>query len=299
MLLVSNAYAGSVSARTKEVIIKALSADCKLEAVDTAHRAHATELAADAVDRGFAAVLAFGGDGTINEVAQPLVGTDVAMGVLPGGSTNVMARSLGIPLNPVDATAFVAARLRGNVRRRINVGRVGTRSFMFSAGMGLDAEVVRRFEAHPEWKGEHYDRYFIKAALKAGSTEYRTAPPAITLEVPGAEPVKVLLAITCNGRPFTYYKRWPVDVCPGATLDGGLDVFALEKISLPTIPRIIWSIFVSRSHVSWRRSHYHHDIDRVQLTADRPMPVQVDGDYIGEHQNARIELQRDALDLLA
>ena len=114
VLLVSNAHAGSVSARAKEVISKALSADFKLEVTDTARRSHASELARDAVDRDFDAVVAFGGDGTINEVAQGLVGTDVALGILPGGSTNVMARSLGVPSHPIDATAFVAAHLRAD-----------------------------------------------------------------------------------------------------------------------------------------------------------------------------------------
>ncbi|HEY7875101.1 MAG TPA: acylglycerol kinase family protein, partial [Actinomycetota bacterium] len=102
VLLISNARAGSVSARTKEVIVKALSADFKLEVADTAARNHATELARDAVDRDFDAVLVFGGDGTINEAAQPLIGSDVALGILPGGSTNVMARSLGVPRDPVE-----------------------------------------------------------------------------------------------------------------------------------------------------------------------------------------------------
>ncbi len=96
-MFISNAYAGSVSARTKEVIVKALQADFKLEVVDTQARAHATDLAGDAADRGFDAVVAFGGDGTINEAAQALVGTEVSFGLIPGGSTNVLARSLARP----------------------------------------------------------------------------------------------------------------------------------------------------------------------------------------------------------
>jgi diacylglycerol kinase family enzyme len=112
VLLIANAQAGSVSARTKEVIIKALSADFKLEVVDTEARDHATELARDAVGRGFDAVLVFGGDGTMNEAAQAVVGSEVALGILPGGSTNVMARSLGVPRDPVEATALDASRIR-------------------------------------------------------------------------------------------------------------------------------------------------------------------------------------------
>jgi diacylglycerol kinase family enzyme len=298
VLLVVNARAGSVRARTKEVIAKALSADFKLEVADTMSRNHASELARDAVDRGFDAVVAFGGDGTVNEAAQSLVGSGVALGVLPGGSTNVLARSLGIPRDPVDATAYVAERLRAGARRSINVGDVSGRYFLFSSGMGLDAEVVKRVEADPEAKARSAEWTFLRKALATGVGEYRGEDPWLTVEVEGREPVRALFAICCNGRPFTYFKRFPVDVCPEATLDGGLDVFSLSKVRLGTVARIVWSIFVSRSHVHWRTGRYDHDVRAVTLRADRPLPVQVDGDYIGEQETAEIRLVPKGLEVL-
>jgi diacylglycerol kinase family enzyme len=302
VLLVSNAYAGRVSSRKKEVIAKALAADCKLEAVDTASRNHASELSADAVDRGFGAVVVFGGDGTVNEVAQSLVGTDVALGILPGGSTNVMARALGIPIDPIDATAFLGSRLASDSRRRINVGRIDERYFIFSAGMGLDAEVVRRVEAKPEKKRAYGEWWFVVNALKTAMTEYRGAEPRITLTVEApkatAQSARVVLTVCCNGRPFTYFKRFPVDACPGASLDSGLDVLGFTKIHATTIPRLVWSLFVSRSHPGWRNARYHHDVESARLEADIPLPVQVDGDYIGERTEASLSLVPSALDLL-
>ena len=297
-MLVVNLHAGSVSTRTKEVIVKALQADFKVEAVDTARRDHAADLARDAVQRGFDAVLAFGGDGTINETAQGLAETDVALGILPGGSTNVMARALGIPSNPVDATAFVASRLRSAQRRQINIGRIGSRYFLFSAGMGLDAEVVKRVEADPERKRTSREWAFLSNALKAGLGDYRGMEPYITLSADGADPVKVMTAVCCNGRPFTYFKRFPVDVCPDTSLDGGLDVFGLRRMRARTAPRLAWALFVSRSHPKWRSTYYFHDVTRVELRADREMPVQVDGDYIGEFSEGRIRLLENALELL-
>lgn len=297
-MLVSNLHAGSVSARTQDVIIKALQADFKVEPVQTARRNHATDLARDAVDRDFDAVLAFGGDGTINEVAQGLVDTDVALGILPGGSTNVLARSLGIPTNPVEATGFVGERLRAGLRRRVNVGATNDRFFVLCTGMGLDAEVVKRVEADPERKRENHEWAFISNALKAGLGAYRGIDPIITMTIDGGDPVRVMTAVTCNGRPFTYLKRFPVDVCPDATLDGGFDVFGLHKLRAGTAPRLAWSLFVSRSHRKWRTTTYRHDVSRVELRAERPMPVQVDGDYIGESQAASIVLKRDALSVL-
>lgn len=298
LLLVANPRAGSVSARTKEVIVKALAADFKLEDAVTHSRDHATELARDAVDRGFDAVVAFGGDGTINEVAQALVGTDVALGMLPGGSTNVTVRSLGVPRDPVEATAFLASHLRSKTRRRINVGRLDDRYFLFSAGMGLDAEVVKRVEADPEAKRKRGEWFFLSNAVKAGATRYRGAEPSITVTVDDGLPDRVLLAICCNARPFTYFKRFPVDVCPEASLDGGLDFYGLTKIRLGTIPRIAWAVLASRSHLRWRNSRYHHDVGKVRLDSDHPLPVQVDGDYIGERHGGTIALVPDSLDLL-
>ncbi len=298
VLLVTNSFAGSVSTRAHEVITKALSADFKLESEETTGRDHATELARDAVDRGFDAVVAFGGDGTINEVAQGLVGTEVALGLLPGGSTNVMVRSLGIPPDPIDATAFVASRLRSGTRRRVNVGKFDERYFIFSAGMGLDAEVVRRVEIDPHRRRRSHNYLFVRHALSVGTWRYRGADPTITLKVDGAAEEKVLLAICANGRPFTYFRSLPVDALPRAQLDLGLDFMGLTKIHASTIPRIIWSIFVSRSHPDWKNAVYHHDVKGATLSSEEPLPVQVDGDYIGERTSARIALVPEGLELL-
>jgi len=298
VMLIWNPFAGSVSRRRKEVIGKALSADFKLEEVVTARRNHAGDLARDAADRGFDAVFAFGGDGTMNEAAQGLIGTDVAFGILPGGSTNVMARSLGIPTDPVEAVAFLASRLRSRTRKRIDVGRIEDRYFLFSAGMGLDAEVVRRMEEHPERKRRYGKWAFVSAALRAGLGGYRGQDPWITLSVDGGPPERVVLAICQNARPLTYFGRFPVDASPQAHLDEGLDWIAFTKLDTIFVPRIVWALFVSRSHVRWRSSYYHHDTNEAELTADRPLPVQVDGDYIGDMTHARISLVPQALDLL-
>lgn len=297
-MFISNAHAGSVSRRTKEVIVKALQADFKLEVADTQSRSHATELATDAVDRGFDAVVAFGGDGTINEAAQPLVGTYVWFGFIPGGSTNVLARSLGVPRDPVEATAFVASHLRSGTTRTINVGRVNDRYFLFSAGVGLDAEVVKRVEEDPEGKRRRGEWLFLSNALKAGFTQYRGAEPWIELTVPGRPPERVVLAVCCNGRPFTFFKRWPVDVCPEARLDAALDVFGLTRLSTPMIPRLAWALLLSRGHTRWRRGRYFHDLDSFSLRCDVTLPLQVDGDHIGSVDQAELAIVRDALTLL-
>jgi len=298
VLFVSNPRAGSVSARVKEVIVKSLEADFKLEVVETAARNQAGELAREAVDRGFDAVIAFGGDGTINETAQGLIGTDVALAILPGGSTNVIARALGVPRDPVEATAFVASHLRSSTRSRINVAKLNDRFFLFNAGMGLDAETVRRVESDPEGKRRNHEKLFVRNALKAGLTQYRGIEPMISMTIEGADPVNVVTAIACNGAPFTYYRGWPVDVCPKARLDKGIDIFGISRLRARMIPRLVYALFVSRSHIRWRTASYHHDIESVTLEATKPMPVQLDGDYIGDLSRAELSLVRGGLSLL-
>ncbi|MEA2461358.1 MAG: hypothetical protein QOH90_1535 [Actinomycetota bacterium] len=298
VLLISNPYAGSVSPRKREVIAKALAAEFKLETAETAARGHASELAADAVDRGFDAVLALGGDGTLNEVAQGMVGSNVALGILPAGSTNVIARSFGMPEDPIEATAYLAMRLRSGDRRRINVGKINSRYFLYSTGIGLDAEVVKRAEQDPNRDRTSREWLFMKHAWAAGTTTFRTTEPQLSLQVGEEEAKDFVFLVCCNGRPFTYFKRWPVDACPEARLDLGLDILAMSKVHLPTAPRIAWSVFVSRSHPRWRNSTYWHDIQSAHARTRRPMPMQVDGDYVGEIEDATLELVPDALDLL-
>ena len=297
-MLISNPRAGSVSARTKEVIVKALSADFKLEVQDTRARDHAMELAAEAVDRDFDAVVAFGGDGTINEVAQPLVGTSIALGLLPGGSTNVMARSLGVPRDPVEATAFVAGNLRSGTKRRIGLGKMDGRYFLFSCGIGLDAEVVKRVERDVDMGNQKTEWTFIKHAFAAGATEYRTTEQWLTVKVAGYDSFKGVLGVCCNARPFTYYRRFPVEACPQARLDRRLDLLVMRNIRTATIPRLVWALFVSKGHISWRKSRYFHDIPSFTWVADVPKPVQVDGDYIGEREEVEVSHVPEALDLL-
>jgi len=299
VMLIANPRAGSVSERTRDVIVKALRADFDLDVRETAARDHATELARDAVDAGFDAVLVFGGDGTINEAAQPLVTTDVALGFLPGGTTNVLARSLGVPRDPVEATAYAAARLRSRSTRRIGVGQIGERCFLFSCGMGLDAEVVKRVEEDPAKAYREREWVFLKHAFAAGATTYRTTRPNMTLEAEGRDPVRAVFAVCCNGRPFTFFKSFPVDACPEARLDRELDVLALHRVRLGTIPRIVWALFVSRSHTRWKTTTYLHDIGSFRLDPDDPMPVQVDGDYIGPHGAVDVRHVGDALTLIA
>src|SRR5918998_6218377 len=152
MLVIVNPYATTVSDRLKNLVVYALGARYSVEAVETEARLHATELCREAGAAGYDVVVAFGGDGTVNEAANGLVGTDTPLTCLPGGSTNVWCRTLGIPRDVVDATEHLL-RMADDFRpRRVDLGRVEGRFFAFSSGIGLDASVVKRVDAHPTLK---------------------------------------------------------------------------------------------------------------------------------------------------
>jgi diacylglycerol kinase family enzyme len=298
-LLISNAAAGSVTTPLREEVTAALKADLELEVAQTQRRGHATELAGAAADQDFDAVLVLGGDGTVNEAAHGLVGSSVALGLIPGGSTNVMARSLGIPRDPIAAADFVASALRSGSRRRINVGRLNDRHFLFSAGVGIDAEVVRRVEAEPEKKRRLGEWLWLSNVLKVAVTEYVGAEPSMTARCSSGTGTRVLLLLCANGSPYTYFKHGPVNVLPEARLAGGLDFLGLTRLHPLMVPRLAFSLFVGQSHIRWRTSLYCHDVDGCELVVDRAAPAQVDGDYIGNVTRAEFALVPDALTLLA
>ena len=297
-MLVVNPAARSFSPDKAEIIRKVLEADFKTEVATTARRTHATQLAAEAVDRDFDAVIALGGDGTMNEVVQALAGTDVALGILPGGLENVMARSLGLPLEPIAATAYLSLRLHSGTSRRIKLGKVDNRYFVFAAGMGVDAEVVKASERDPSVKRELGEWAFVWAALRIGLIHYAHRPPRIEMTVDGHELQRVAFAVCCNARPFTYFRGRPVDACPQASLETDLDIFSMTRLAYRDVARLVWALLYTRSHPRWRAARYFHDVPGVRLRADTPLPVQVDGDYIGDRREVRIDVVPDALSLL-
>lgn len=295
-LLVVNLSAGSVSTSLKRIIEKALAADLKLEVAETNHRDHATELAADAADRGFDLVIAFGGDGTMNEVVNGLVGTDTALTLLPGGTANVLARSLGAERDIVEATGDLLNRLKTASTRRLNVGRMDDgRYFAMSCGAGIDAATVKRVEAHPDRKKKFADYYFLASVIGEAFGEYRGREPFIELEVDGTK-TEVMTAIVNNIPQFTFFKRWPVVVAPETKPEAGFDVLGLQRLKIRKIPRLVTSLFKTQSHLKWPETIYLHDVDEVVMrSTNGPFPVQVDGEFIGERRFLKIELIRDGL----
>jgi diacylglycerol kinase family enzyme len=289
MLIIVNPYATTVSDRLKNLVVYALRGSYEVDAIDTEARDHATELCRNAAREGYDVVVAFGGDGTVNEAANGLAGSNTALSCLPGGRANVYCRMLGIPADVVDATEHLL-RIADDWRpRRVDVGHVNGRKFTFSAGVGLDASVVERVDAHPRLKARFGEWYYTVTGVNTFTRRYLVHPPRLEALV-GDERIAGVSAIIQNAAPYTYFGSRPVEMAEGASLSSGdLAGLVLERARPTEIPTVIWRA-LSKSARVVRHRHVHPFSGVRELTVrsldDRPLPLQVDGDYIGEAPEA-------------
>jgi diacylglycerol kinase family enzyme len=289
MLVIVNPYATTVSARLKNLVVYALQSRYEVEAVDTQAKLHATELCREAADEGYEVVVAFGGDGTVNEVANGLIGTDVPLTCLPGGSTNVFCRSLGIPRDVVDATEHLLQLADRWEPRRVDLGRVNGRHFTFSSGVGLDASVVEQVDAHPRLKARYTSSYYTYVAVSTFMRKYLLHPPRVRVEVNGRS-VDGVTVVVQNSDPFTYFANRPIRVCDGVALDNGrLGLTVLQRASALDMPTLIPRLFSAKPRTVQRHRQVEGfaDVEYARVvSSDGPFPLQVDGDFIGEFEEA-------------
>ncbi len=292
MLIIVNPYASTVSDRLRNLVVYALRGRYRVHAVDTESRDHATEICRQAADEGYDVVVAFGGDGTFNEAANGLAGSDTPLCCLPGGRANVWCRITGIPIDIVDATEHLLAMAHDWRPRRVDIGRVNDRCFLFSAGVGLDANVVERVDAHPQLKRRLGEWYYAWAGISTFNRRYLVGPPRFAATVDGEE-VEGVTAIVQNARPYTFFGDRPVDMAEGAALDSGdLSGIVLRRASLLDMPTIILRAFAGGLRVAGhRRVAGFRGLREMTIRSldERALPLQVDGDFIGEVAEARFQ----------
>jgi diacylglycerol kinase family enzyme len=289
MLVIVNPYATTVSDRLKHLVVYALRGRYEVHAVDTEARDHATELCREAAREGYDVVVAFGGDGTVNEAANGLVGTQTPLCCLPGGRTNVYCRLLGIPTDVVDATEHLLELADDWHPRQVDVGLVNDRYFLFSAGLGLDASVVQQVEAHPRLKARLGEWYYAWTGVRTFTRRYLVHPPRLQVEL-GDERVDGVTAIVQSAGTYSYFGQRPVYMGEGSSLESGdLAGVVLRRAGPMDIPTITWRALSRRARlVRHRRVHPFSGLDHLRVSSrdERPLPLQVDGDYIGEVHEA-------------
>jgi diacylglycerol kinase family enzyme len=298
-VLVFNPKATATNARVRDVIKRALESDLKLDVVETKRRGHAIEVGRQAAADGVDVVVVLGGDGTVNEVVNGLHGTATELAVVPGGSTNVFARALGLSGNPVEATSEILDALRTGRRRMVNLGLANDRYFTFCAGVGLDAEVVRVVERHRRNGRNATPSLYVRSAVAHFFTGTERRTPSITIERPGHEPEPgIFNAIVANGAPWTFFGEHPVDPCPHAEFDGGLDVLAMRRLKVVSTLRVVRQMFDSKPRMKSRAAFQLHDCAEFTVVSDRPLAYQLDGDYLGEVERVTFRSIPDALSVV-
>ena len=290
MLVIVNPYASTVSDRLKNLVVYALRGSYHVDAIDTEARDHATELCREAAQAGYDVVVAFGGDGTVNEAANGLIGSDTALTCLPGGRANVYCRMLGIPVDVVDATEHLLRIADDWQPRRVDTGVINDRHFVFSAGVGLDASVVRRVDAHPRLKTRVGEWYYGYIGMRTFTSHYLLRPPRLEAEIDG-ETVAGVTTIVQNATPYTYFGDRPVNIGDGAGLQSGdLAGVVLERARPLDMATVTWRMLSRRFHLAGHR-HVHAFAGATELTVrsadERELPLQVDGDYIGTAPEVR------------
>jgi len=248
-------------------------------------------------------VVAFGGDGTLNEVANGLAGSATPMTTLPGGSANVFCKMLGIPGDIVDATEHLLHVADDFHPRQVDLARVNDRWFTFSAGMGLDAAVVARVDAHPRLKAKYGPKYFTVAAVSTFSRRCVVNAPRLDVEVDGDHLAGGVSVFVQNGDPYTYFGNLPIHVAEHSRLDSGrLAGAVLKRARLTDIPSIAYRAFAPRDRVTAARAvQGFHDAREVvaRSTDGAPIPLHVDGDYLGDVTEARFSVAPGKLTVVA
>jgi diacylglycerol kinase family enzyme len=298
ILLVVNAFASSVTARNTVVVHRALSVGNEVQIVETNRRGHATRFAQDAARRGVDVVIGYGGDGTLNEVATGVAGTSAALGVLPGGSTNVFARTLGMPNDPVAAVRQLAAGIAAERIEPIGLGLVNGRYFCFHTGLGYDAAVVREVERRASMKRWLGHPLFIYAALRTWLSKYNRSSPHFVVSMPDREPVDGYFTIVLNTNPYTYLGNRPLDLSPAATLDRGLVAITFRTLRVGAILRSLGGALRGGGMTSSDAVDVATDLSALSVSHQQPFPYQLDGDYLGNTSRLEFVHRPDAVRLV-
>ncbi len=281
------------------MIAKALAADHEVSLVETARRDHATRLARAAAFDGAEVVVVLGGDGTLNEAANGLAGTETALAALPGGSTNVFARILGIPADPVDAAGWLLDALDGSEIGSIGLGSIAGRHFLFHCGTGFDAAVVQHVERRGSWKRWAGHPLFMYATARTWlRSEHRRRRPVSVVGADGSELARGRFNVILNANPYTYLGDRSFDFVPSVSLDSPLVVVSFSSLSLRRLVPLTWRALGSGNIEGRPGVNVVHDVRQATLIADPVVPYQLDGDFVGSASRLDLRWMPDALRLV-
>jgi diacylglycerol kinase family enzyme len=290
-VLIVNPHASAVTDERTAAVERALRRVAEVRTVRTERPRHATELAQEAGDVD--AVLVFSGDGGFNEVLNGVERPDLPLGFVPGGGTSVLPRALGLPRDPLRAAEQLTDALARGRMRTMSTGRVNGRRFAFSAGIGIDAEAVRRIEARGRSTAgaRAGDLAFVATFARLLAERRGRFDPALEIRGHG----RAAFVLVANIHPYTYVKALALKIAPEVVFDEGLDFLAPVSIRPTTLLRLLRYVFTGRGRPDVLKGH---DLDRIEVVCDAPMPLQADGEDLGDVTEAVLEAERKSISVL-
>ncbi|MGY4711467.1 diacylglycerol/lipid kinase family protein [Mycolicibacterium sp. CBM1] len=313
-VLIVNPNATSTTAAGRDLLAHALESRVELTVVHTDHRGHAIEISAAARRDGIDVIIVHGGDGTVNEVVNGLLGLPSqdrpapavplpAVAVVPGGSANVFARALGISPDPIEATNqlidLLTARRNGAEWRRIGLMDCGERWAVFTAGMGVDGDVVAAVEAQRAKGRKVTAGRYVRVAVREVLASVRREP-RLSLQLPGREPVAgVYFAFISNSSPWTYANTRPVWTNPDTTFETGLGVFATTSMNVWKNLMLVRRMLSKKADIKASHLIREDDVAWVRITASEPVASQIDGDFVGLRAEMTFRAAPGALSVVA
>jgi len=290
-VLIVNPYASRVTDEAVAAVERALMQVAYVRTIRTEGARHAVELAREAGDAD--ALIVFSGDGGFNEALNGIERDDLPVGFVPGGGTSVLPRALGLPRDPVEAAERLADALAHDRTRQISTGRVNGRRFAFNSGIGLDAEAVRRIDERgrtPEGRRPG-DLAFVGTFARLAFEHRGRFDPV--LEVVGYG--RAALVLVSNVNPYTFLKALAIQAAPEAVFEQGLDFLAPRSLTPRTLPPLLFALATGRQA---RNAFHGHDLDRIEVRCDAPLPLQADGEDLGDVSEAIFESERQAVTVL-
>jgi diacylglycerol kinase family enzyme len=308
-VLIVNPNATSTTPAGRDLLAHALESRVKLTVAHTDHRGHAIEIARDAARDGVDVLIVHGGDGTVNEVVNGIlgeVGVDgpaPAVGVVPGGSANVFARALGISPDPIVATNqlvdLLSEHRRRKLWRRIGLMDCGDRWCVFTSGMGVDGDVVAAVEAQRDKGRKVTASRYIRVAIRENLASARKEP-TLTLHLPDRDPIPgVHFAFVSNSSPWTYANTRPVWTNPTTTFETGLGLFATTSMNVWANLKLVRQMLARKPRLDAKHLIRDDDLPWLRVTSDTPVACQIDGDFVGPRNEMTFTAVPDALGVLA
>jgi len=298
ILLIVNSFASSVTPRNTVLVHEHLAKHHDVQVVETNERGHATRFAQDAASRGLDAVVGFGGDGTLNEIATGLARSDTALAMLPGGSTNVFVRTLGVANDPMVALTQLMAGIDRNEIERVSLGQANGRYFTFHAGIGYDAAVVEQVERRSSLKRVVGQPLFAYSALHSWFKSYDRKYPHFTMNIDGRAIPNGFFSVVLNTNPYTFVGKHAIHLSSAASLEKKLVVVTFRKMTTPLMLKTLYSALRRGGLETSPGIDIATDVENVKIEFPAPFPYQLDGDYLGDTTSIEIKHCPEALRLV-